>query len=145
MKPSHWILLLLLVVAIAVLGLVSVVREGSSAEDWASRIENSLATQNFNEAIRLGELGLEEHPRSAELRWFSSNAHFRIGDFELALAMLTPALDEPGADQQRILFAAGELVGGLFYENYPGGSGLMAATVFGKLAGESAAALVAAG
>ena len=34
----------------------------------------------------------------------------------------------------------GELVGGLFYENYPGGSGLMAGTVFGKLAGESAAA-----
>ncbi len=38
------------------------------------------------------------------------------------------------------LFAAGELVGGLFYENYPGGSGLMAGAVFGKLAGESAAA-----
>ncbi len=37
------------------------------------------------------------------------------------------------------LFAAGELVGGLFYENYPGGSGLMAGTVFGKLAGTSAA------
>lgn len=38
------------------------------------------------------------------------------------------------------LYAAGELVGGLFYENYPGGSGLMSGTVFGKLAGESAAA-----
>jgi tricarballylate dehydrogenase len=38
------------------------------------------------------------------------------------------------------LYAAGELVGGLFYENYPGGSGLMAGTVYGKLAGESAAA-----
>ncbi|MGJ3258128.1 MAG: FAD-dependent tricarballylate dehydrogenase TcuA [Rhodospirillales bacterium] len=37
------------------------------------------------------------------------------------------------------LYAAGELVGGLFYENYPGGSGLMAGAVFGKLAGESAA------
>lgn len=37
------------------------------------------------------------------------------------------------------LFAAGELVGGLFVENYPGGSGLMAGTVFGKRAGESAA------
>ena len=40
------------------------------------------------------------------------------------------------------LYAAGELVGGLFYENYPGGSGLMAGSVFGKLAGESAAAYV---
>ena len=40
------------------------------------------------------------------------------------------------------LFAAGELVGGLFYENYPGGSGLMAGAVYGKIAGESAAAHV---
>jgi len=39
------------------------------------------------------------------------------------------------------LHAAGELVGGLFYNNYPGGSGLMAGSVFGKIAGESAAAL----
>ncbi|MGB3742278.1 MAG: FAD-dependent tricarballylate dehydrogenase TcuA [Castellaniella sp.] len=37
------------------------------------------------------------------------------------------------------LFAAGELVGGLFYENYPGGTGLMSGSVFGKLAGEGAA------
>ena len=36
------------------------------------------------------------------------------------------------------LFAAGELVGGLFYGNYPGGTGLMAGAVFGKLAGTSA-------
>jgi tricarballylate dehydrogenase len=40
------------------------------------------------------------------------------------------------------LFAAGELIGGLFYFNYPGGTGLMAGAVFGKLAGESAAAAV---
>jgi len=38
------------------------------------------------------------------------------------------------------LYAAGELVGGLFYQNYPGGAGLMAGAVFGRLAGESAAA-----
>ncbi|MBI1735100.1 MAG: FAD-dependent tricarballylate dehydrogenase TcuA [Candidatus Rokubacteria bacterium] len=37
------------------------------------------------------------------------------------------------------LFAAGELVGGLFYNNYPGGSGLMAGSVFGRIAGRSAA------
>jgi tricarballylate dehydrogenase len=38
------------------------------------------------------------------------------------------------------LYAAGEMVGGLFYFNYPGGSGLMSAAVFGRLAGASAAA-----
>ena len=37
------------------------------------------------------------------------------------------------------LFAAGELVGGLFYFNYPGGSGLISGSVFGRLAGTSAA------
>lgn len=37
------------------------------------------------------------------------------------------------------LFAAGELVGGLFYFNYPGGSGLTAGAVFGRAAGNSAA------
>ena len=37
------------------------------------------------------------------------------------------------------LWAAGELVGGLFYQNYPGGSGLMAGSVFGRIAGRGAA------
>jgi tricarballylate dehydrogenase len=37
------------------------------------------------------------------------------------------------------LYAAGELIGGLFYNNYPGGAGLMAGSVFGKIAGASAA------
>jgi tricarballylate dehydrogenase len=36
------------------------------------------------------------------------------------------------------LHAAGELVGGLFYDNYPGGSGLMAGSVFGRIAGVEA-------
>ncbi|MDO8751770.1 MAG: FAD-dependent tricarballylate dehydrogenase TcuA [Dehalococcoidia bacterium] len=37
------------------------------------------------------------------------------------------------------LYAAGELVGGLFYNNYPGGSGLCSGAVFGRIAGASAA------
>jgi tricarballylate dehydrogenase len=37
------------------------------------------------------------------------------------------------------LFAAGELVGGIFYGNYLGGAGLMSGAVFGRLAGASAA------
>ena len=37
------------------------------------------------------------------------------------------------------LYAAGELVGGLFYFNYPGGTGLMSGAVFGRAAGASAA------
>jgi tricarballylate dehydrogenase len=36
------------------------------------------------------------------------------------------------------LYAAGELVGGLFYHNYPGGSGLTNGMVFGRRAGDHA-------
>lgn len=37
------------------------------------------------------------------------------------------------------LYACGEIVGGLFYHNYPGGTGLTSGTVFGRRAGASAA------
>ncbi len=53
-------------------------------------------------------------------------------------------IDEAGAvmntDGEPIggLYAAGELVGGLFYFNYPGGTGLMSGSVFGKIAGTAA-------
>jgi tricarballylate dehydrogenase len=38
------------------------------------------------------------------------------------------------------LYAAGEIVGGLFYHNYASGTGLMSGAVFGRIAGRSAAA-----
>ncbi|HEY8580628.1 MAG TPA: FAD-dependent tricarballylate dehydrogenase TcuA, partial [Beijerinckiaceae bacterium] len=47
-------------------------------------------------------------------------------------------LDDAGAPLAG-LHAAGEMVGGLFYFNYPGGSGLMSAAVFGRRAGRAAA------
>jgi tricarballylate dehydrogenase len=37
------------------------------------------------------------------------------------------------------LYAAGEMVGGIFYFNYPSGAGLVSGAVFGRLAGASAA------
>jgi tricarballylate dehydrogenase len=40
----------------------------------------------------------------------------------------------------RGLYAAGELVGGIFWFNYPGGTGLTNGAVFGKIAGTNAAA-----
>lgn len=47
-------------------------------------------------------------------------------------------------DPLRGLFAAGELVGGLFYFNYPGGTGLTSGSVFGRIAGTQAAVAAAA-
>lgn len=37
------------------------------------------------------------------------------------------------------LYAAGELVGGLYYDRYPGGAGLTSGSVFGRIAGRHAA------
>jgi tricarballylate dehydrogenase len=46
-----------------------------------------------------------------------------------------------GTDWEPIggLYTCGEMVGGLFHHNYPGGSGLMSGAVFGRIAGASAA------
>ncbi|HEY8418136.1 MAG TPA: FAD-dependent tricarballylate dehydrogenase TcuA [Limnochordales bacterium] len=41
------------------------------------------------------------------------------------------------------LYAAGELVGGIFYNNYPGGAGLTTGAVMGRTAGRTAGRLVA--
>lgn len=45
------------------------------------------------------------------------------------------------ADSEPIpgLFATGEIIGGFFYDNYPGGAGLMRGAVFGRIAGSTAA------
>jgi tricarballylate dehydrogenase len=51
----------------------------------------------------------------------------------VALVISTDGEPIPG------LYAAGELVGGIFWFNYPGGSGLTNGAVFGKIAGANAA------
>ena len=43
------------------------------------------------------------------------------------------------------LYAAGEMVGGIFYFNYPAGTGLVSGLVFGRIAGNGAAAAVRVG
>jgi len=54
---------------------------------------------------------------------------------------ITPNAEVLGTDLRPIhgLFAAGELTGGLFYFNYPGGTGLTNGSVFGRIAGRGAA------
>ncbi|MEM8789675.1 MAG: FAD-dependent tricarballylate dehydrogenase TcuA [Pseudomonadota bacterium] len=56
----------------------------------------------------------------------------------LAVSDTGAVLHETGA-QIPGLFACGEMVGGVFFEGYPGGSGLTSGAVFGRLAGRGAA------
>lgn len=47
--------------------------------------------------------------------------------------------DDDGGSEMEGLYCVGEMVGGLFYHNYPGGAGLTAGGVFGRRAGRAAA------
>ena len=60
---------------------------------------------------------------------------------------ITPQAEVLDVDQKVIpgLYACGELVGGIFYHNYPGGSGLTNGSVFGRIAGAGAAETARAG
>ena len=76
---------------------------------------------------------------------YPTNGGVSSGSAQLDLGGVTPRAEVLDTEDRTIpgLLAAGELVGGLFYENYPGGTGLMAGAAFGRLAGEQAAAYVA--
>ncbi|MFJ3779759.1 FAD-dependent tricarballylate dehydrogenase TcuA [Streptomyces sp. NPDC090075] len=60
---------------------------------------------------------------------------------------ITPDAEVLDVDQKVIpgLYACGELVGGIFYHNYPGGSGLTNGSVFGRIAGTGAGRTARAG
>jgi tricarballylate dehydrogenase len=55
----------------------------------------------------------------------------------LKISSESRVIDTEGAPIEG-LFACGELVGGIFYFNYPGGTGLMNGAVFGRIAGDTA-------
>ena len=55
----------------------------------------------------------------------------------------TAVISETSGTEVPGLFCVGEMLGGLFYDNYPGGSGLTSGAVFGRRAGRAAANLVA--
>ena len=66
---------------------------------------------------------------------------FEVSNIEIAEVLEVPIESLLDTENQVIpgLFAAGELTGGIFYNNYPGGAGLMAGSVYGKIAGDEAA------
>ena len=56
----------------------------------------------------------------------------------LSITPQAAVLDEEGRTMPG-LYAAGEMVGGLYYNKYPGGAGLTSGAVFGRIAGAQAA------
>ena len=62
-----------------------------------------------------------------------------IRDLSGQVADITGAVLDENSRPIPGLHACGELVGGVFFNGYPGGSGLTSGTVFGRRAGRGAA------
>ncbi|GJE88500.1 FAD/NAD(P) binding domain-containing protein [Phanerochaete sordida] len=109
---------------------------------WDPAVKDGLSTQSSGCALEIPKsnwaLPIDQAPFVAVK--IACGITFTFGG--LAVDPETAAvLSESGAPIKG-LFCTGELVGGLYYSNYPGGSGLTAGAVFGRKAGQQAAKLV---
>jgi tricarballylate dehydrogenase len=122
--------------------------ESRSLERTIAEYNAAVGNAPFNPAVRDGKAALGITPPKSN--WaqrldtppyvcfpVTCGLTFTFGGLKItAEAQVVDAHDQPIPG----LFACGELVGGLFYHNYPGGSGLTAGAVFGRTAGAAAAA-----
>lgn len=98
-----------------------------TCKDGLSTVDLSLAKSNW--ATKIDEPPYEAYPTTGGIT-------FTFGGLKInsdAQVIGTDWRPIPG------LFTCGEMVGGLFHYNYPGGAGLVSGQVFGRIAGKSAA------
>lgn len=109
---------------------------------WDPAIKDGMSTQSSSEKLSLPKtnwaLPIDKPPFLAVK--VTGGVTFTFGGLavnpETAAVISSVTLKEiPG------LFCVGEMLGGLFYGNYPGGSGLTSGAVFGRRAGVAAAKL----
>jgi tricarballylate dehydrogenase len=111
------------------------------------RFNESIVDEPFDPAIKDGRAALTEPPKSNWALALDSPPYYAYAvscgiTFTFGGVHVTTKSEVLSSNGVPIpgLFAAGEMVGGLFSGNYPGGSGLTAGAVFGRAAGTSAAA-----
>ncbi|KAJ5108271.1 hypothetical protein N7456_004946 [Penicillium angulare] len=113
-------------------------REGS--RKWDPAVKDGLATVGLGVPKSNWALPINKGPFLAVK--VTSGITFTFGG--LAVNPETAAvLSETTGQEVPGLYSAGEMLGGLFHDNYPGGSGLTSGTVFGYRAGKTAAGIVA--
>jgi precorrin 3B synthase CobZ len=112
---------------------------------WDPAIKDGLSTQSKNTATRLPlaksnwALPLDQGPFLAVK--VCCGVTFTFGG--LAVNPETTAVVSQSDREVPGLFCVGEMLGGLFYGNYPGGSGLTSGAVFGRRAATAAARYIA--
>ncbi|KAL1884502.1 hypothetical protein Plec18167_002092 [Paecilomyces lecythidis] len=119
-------------------------RKENQGAKWDPAIKDGMSTQSSNDGINPPKsnwaLPIDLPPYLAVK--VSCGITFTFGGLAVdpeTAAVISSITDAPIPG----LYCAGEMLGGLFYDNYPGGSGLTAGAVFGRRAGRSAAAVAA--
>lgn len=112
---------------------------------WDPAIKDGLSTQSSAKRLTLAKsnwaLPLDKGPFMAVK--VCCGVTFTFGG--LAVKPQTTAVVSNSGREVEGLFCVGEMLGGLFYGNYPGGSGLTSGAVFGRRAGTAAAKVADAG
>ncbi|TVY81112.1 Fumarate reductase flavoprotein subunit [Lachnellula suecica] len=107
---------------------------------WDPAVKDKLSTQSSERSLKIPKsnwaLAIDEGPFVAVK--VGCGVTFTFGG--LAIDPKTAGVVSLSGRSVPGVFCAGEMVGGLFYENYPGGSGLTSGAVFGRKAGIHAAA-----
>lgn len=109
-------------------------------QTWDPSVKDGLSTQSAGKKLALPKsnwaLPLDRGPFMAVK--VCCGVTFTFGG--IAVDPETAAVQcGAGGREVRGLYCAGEMLGGLFYGNYPGGSGLTSGAVFGRRAGKAAA------
>lgn len=114
-------------------------QSGSGSGRWDPAVKDGLATSGLAIPKSNWALPIDRPPFLAVK--VSTGITFTFGG--LAVNPETAGVLAEGTRKEIPgLYSAGEMLGGLFYDNYPGGSGLTSGTVFGRRAGRAAAARV---
>jgi precorrin 3B synthase CobZ len=109
---------------------------------WDPAIRDGLSTQSSSMKLPLGKtnwaLPVDQGPYMAVK--VTCGITFTFGGLAVnpENAQVISSVTKKGVPG---VFCAGEMLGGLFYSNYPGGSGLTSGAVFGRRAGRAAARL----
>ncbi|KIW27048.1 precorrin 3B synthase CobZ [Cladophialophora immunda] len=110
---------------------------------WDPAVRDGVSTQSSTKRLALGKtnwaLPVDQAPFLAVA--VTCGITFTFGGLKVVpeTAQVVSSITGKGVPG---LYAVGEMLGGLFYENYPGGSGLTSGAVFGRRAGTAAAKAV---
>ncbi|KAH8703569.1 FAD binding domain-containing protein [Talaromyces proteolyticus] len=118
-------------------------RKENPRAKWDPAIKDELSTQSSSTGLSLAKsnwaTSIDQGPFMAVK--VTGGITFTFGGLGVnpetaAVVSSTTNAEVPG------LYSVGEMLGGLFYGNYPGGSGLTSGAVFGRRAGRAAAASI---